>query len=147
MLGQRYIDGLNSESDNNKYIVLVPLCMSYVLCPGTTMCYVLVQLCVVGNRTPNIQASKPAGKPTQANLLSILYTCNHWLARYKCCGYVCIFSLSGYVCIVSLSGYVSALVAICVLSALVAMCVLWSALVFPAYNERLCVQLSAIVAN
>ena len=42
----------------------------------------------------------------------------------------------------------SALVAMCVLwSALVAMCILWSALVFPAYNQRLCVQLSAIVAN
>ena len=42
----------------------------------------------------------------------------------------------------------SALVAMCVLwSALVAMCVLWSALVFPAYNQQLCVQLSAIVAN
>ena len=42
----------------------------------------------------------------------------------------------------------SALVAMCVLwSALVAMCVLWSALVFPAYNQQLCVQLSATVAN
>ena len=72
------------------------------------MCYVLVQLCVVGNRTPNIQASKPAGKPTQANLLSILYTCNHWLASPGISAVaMCVFS---------------ALVAMCVLSALVAMC-------------------------
>ena len=62
--------------------VLVLLCVMswyhYVLCPGTTMCYVLVPLCVVRNRPPNIQASKPAGKPTQANLLTVGYL--FWLA-------------------------------------------------------------------
>ena len=63
MLGQRYIDGLNSEFDNKSWYhyvlcpgttmcyVLVPLCVMswyhYVLCPGTTMCYVLVPLCVM----------------------------------------------------------------------------------------------------
>ena len=49
MLGQRYIDGLNSEFDNKLYVpVMSWYHYMYLLCPGTTICtcYVLVPLYV-----------------------------------------------------------------------------------------------------
>ena len=54
----RRLAKLCSEFDNKNIMSWY----SYVLCPGTTMCYVLVPLCVVGNRPPtfkhvNLQAN------------------------------------------------------------------------------------------